>query len=90
MATAVNWLAWLRRRTDAEIDEEIASHLQMAIRDRIERGEAPDEARRHALLDCGSATLAREETRSVWRWIALERHERVTGVTITATRGRPS
>src|SRR5437667_2028028 len=31
------WFA--RRRRDAEIDEEIESHLQMAIRDRIERGE---------------------------------------------------
>ena len=39
---------WFSRRRDEEIDEEIASHLAMAIRDRIERGETPAEARRRA------------------------------------------
>jgi predicted permease len=64
--------SWLGGRSDAEIDEEIESHLQMAIRDRIERGEPPREARRRAFLEFGNATLAKEETRSVWTWIRLE------------------
>jgi putative ABC transport system permease protein len=64
--------SWLARRRDSEIDEEIESHLQMAIRDRIERGEEPRDARRRALVEFGSATLAKEETRSVWTWIRLE------------------
>jgi len=63
---------WLGRRRDAEIDEEIETHLQMAIRDRIERGEPPREARRRAMLEFGNATLAKEDTRSVWTWIRLE------------------
>ena len=33
-----------RRRQDQELDEELAAHLRMAIADRIERGERPDEA----------------------------------------------
>ena len=61
-----------RRRRDAEIDEELASHLRMAIHDRIERGEPPAEARRQALLEFGSPTLVKERTRSVWTWTALE------------------
>jgi predicted permease len=65
-------LPWFRRRRDAEIDEEIESHLQMAIRDRIEGGEDPREARRRAILEFGSAALAKEETRTVWTWIRLE------------------
>jgi putative ABC transport system permease protein len=68
----MRWPAWFRRRRDAEIDEELESHLAMAIRDRIERGEPPLEARRHALVEFGSRTLAKEETRSVWTWTALE------------------
>ena len=64
--------SWLGGRSDAEIDEEIETHLQMAIRERIERGEEPREARRRALLEFGNATLAKEETRSVWTWIRLE------------------
>jgi len=64
--------AWFQRRRDADIDEELESHLRLAIQDRVERGEAPDEARRRALLECGNRTLAREEMRSVWTWTWLE------------------
>jgi macrolide transport system ATP-binding/permease protein len=66
------WPPWLGRRRDAEIDEEIESHLRMAIRDRIERGEPPLEARRRALVEFGNLLRAKEETRSVWTWTALE------------------
>jgi hypothetical protein len=41
------WRRWFSRRRDEEIDEEIASHLAMAIHDRLDRGETPAEARRH-------------------------------------------
>jgi len=67
----MRWPAW-RRRRDVEIDEELESHLAMAIRDRVERGEPPREARRRALVEFGSRTLAKEEIRSVWTWTALE------------------
>jgi hypothetical protein len=30
-----------RRRRDRDLDDELRSHLQLAIADRIERGEAP-------------------------------------------------
>jgi macrolide transport system ATP-binding/permease protein len=63
---------WRRRKRDAEIAEELESHLNMAIRDHIERGAAPAEARRLALIECGNPTLAKEEIRSVWAWTSLE------------------
>src|SRR5205085_5741048 len=44
---AVRWLARFRRRRDEEIDEELESHLRMAIQDRIERGEPPDRSEEH-------------------------------------------
>ncbi|MBW8867474.1 MAG: permease, partial [Acidobacteria bacterium] len=63
---------WFGRRRDAEIDEELASHLRMAIADRLERGEPAEDARRRALIECGNPMLAKEATRSVWTWTAVE------------------
>jgi predicted permease len=60
------------RKKDADIEEEIASHLQLAIQDRIERGEAPHDARRAALLEFGSVRLVKEDARAVWSWTAVE------------------
>jgi putative ABC transport system permease protein len=62
-----------RRRNAAEIDEEIQSHLRMAIQDRIERGETAQQARTSALRELGNAGLLKEDTRAVWVWTALER-----------------
>ena len=38
-----------RRITDADIDDELRSHLTLAIQERIDRGQSPDEARRAAI-----------------------------------------
>ena len=54
-----------RQRKDAELDNEIRGHLDEAIRDRIERGEAPDEARAHALREFGNVGLVKEVTRAI-------------------------
>ena len=62
-----------RRPKEAEIDEEIQSHLRMAIQDRVERGESPQQARTSALRELGNARLVKEDTRAVWVWTALER-----------------
>src|SRR5216110_1849782 len=63
---------FFRRRSDAEIDEELRSHLALAIQARIERGEAPDDARRAALLEFGNVRATREDVRRVWTWTAVE------------------
>jgi predicted permease len=62
-----------RRPKDAEIDEELASHLRMAIQDRIDRGESPQQARASAMREFGRASLVKEDTRAVWISAALER-----------------
>ena len=56
-----------------DIDEEIESHLNLAVRDRIAAGEDPERARLAALREFGNVTLAREATASVWRrgWQAI-------------------
>jgi hypothetical protein len=66
----LNLFGW--RKKDADIEDEIESHLQLAIQDRIERGQSSDEARRAALLDFGCVPLVKEDARAVWSWTALE------------------
>src|ERR1044071_603414 len=60
-----------RDKRDQELDEEIGSHLHMAERDRIERGETPEEARYAARREMGNVSLIKEVTRSMWgtNWI---------------------
>jgi predicted permease len=62
---------WPRRR-DREIDEEIAAHLAMAVRDRIARGESPDAARHAALREFGNLHVVTDATRRVWISVAAE------------------
>src|SRR5262245_31347886 len=62
-----------RRQLETELDAEIRSHLDEAIRERMERGEAPDEARANVLREFGNVGLVKEVTREMWGWTAFER-----------------
>lgn len=62
---------WTRR--EAELNEEIRSHLEMATRDRIARGESAQDARLHARRELGNELLIKETTRGMWGWAAVER-----------------
>lgn len=57
---------------DQEIEEEIECHVRMAIRDRVERGEPFEQARRAVLREFGNTQLMKERTREVWRWTTVE------------------
>lgn len=54
------------RRRNQEVDEEIRSHLEMAIADRIANGEEPKTARANALRELGNRTLVEEASHDVW------------------------
>ena len=58
------------RPDDRELDDEIRGHLELEIRERIERGEDPKTARMNALRQFGYVPRMREEMRRVWfsRW----------------------
>jgi predicted permease len=62
---------WRRRHED--LDEEIQGHLRMAMRDRVERGQRPDEARHAVRREFGNVGLVKEITREMWGWTSLER-----------------
>jgi len=48
------------------LDEDIRDHIERETRENVERGMAPEEARRQALLAFGNVTLVREDARAVW------------------------
>src|SRR5262245_15237463 len=62
-----------RKRKEEELDAEIQSHLDQAIRDRVERGETAEQARAHARREFGNVALVKEVTRGMWGWTSLER-----------------
>ena len=57
---------------DRRLREEIESHLRMAIRDRMERGESAAEAEANARREFGNLGLVEEVTRDMWCWTWLE------------------
>src|SRR5688500_1863595 len=58
------------RPDDRELDEEIRGHLALSVKERIERGEDPEAARRAALREFGYIPAIRDSMRRVWysRW----------------------
>ena len=64
--------SWPRRRRETELEEEIQGHLEMAIRDHLERGETAEEANATARREFGNVGLVKEVTRAIWGWVWLE------------------
>jgi len=64
--------SWWRRRED-DLEAEIQSHLAMAMRDRMERGETEDQAARAVRREFGNVGLVKEVTRDMWGWVSLDR-----------------
>src|SRR5690242_1507165 len=61
-----------RRPSDQKVDEELRSHLALAMQERVDRGETPEEARRAALIEFGNVRVTQEDVRSVWTWTDVE------------------
>ena len=57
-----------RRHQQEDLDAELQSHLQMAIQDRIERGETPEQAETRARSEFGNQSLVKDVTRQTWGW----------------------
>lgn len=63
---------WRRKKREKDLEEEIKSHLDMAARDHVERGETDKQARAHARREFGNVGLVKEATRAVWGWVWLD------------------
>jgi len=64
----MNFLWWRRKQQERELEEEVRSHLEMAAKERAERGEGKREAERAARREFGNVGLVKEVTRDVWGW----------------------
>src|SRR5262245_60674091 len=58
------------RPDERDIEDELRGHLELNIKERIERGEDPAAARRAALAELGYIPAVRDSVRRVWysRW----------------------
>ena len=58
------------RPDEGDLTEELRGHLAIEIKERVDRGEDPESARRAALMELGYVPAIREEMRRVWysRW----------------------
>ena len=64
---------WRRRRqVERDVRMELALHLELETRQKIEQGMAPAEASRAARATLGSVALIREDVSAVWRWRRLD------------------
>ena len=68
----MRFLFWRREQREAELDEELQSHLRMAADERVRGGENQKQAEHSARSEFGNAGLVREVTREMWgsRWIS--------------------
>ena len=57
-----------KRKREEEMEEEVWSHLEMAARGRVERGESRKEAERAARREFGNVGLVKETARDIWGW----------------------
>jgi putative ABC transport system permease protein len=61
-----DWLPWRRARRTDELSDELRTHLDMAVADRIARGESPESASANARREFGNTGLAAELARDQW------------------------
>lgn len=61
-----------RGQLDAELEEEVAFHLEMRERQLLDQGVAPEKARNEARRRFGNRTQARENSRAYWGFRRLE------------------
>ena len=59
---------WRRKKGHDELDEEVRSHLEMAARERVARGDDARESEQAARREFGNVGLVKEITQDAWGW----------------------
>jgi predicted permease len=61
-----------RNRALDGLEDDIRDHIERETQDNLDRGLAPEEARRRALLKFGNVSMVREDTRAVWGRLSFD------------------
>jgi len=69
----MKWLARRFERRKQDLTEELRTHIEMSVADRISRGESPDDARAGAQREFGNIAVIQDVTHNKWSWTRLER-----------------
>ena len=77
------------RRALESLGDDIRDHIERETRDNLDRGMAPEEARRQALLKFGNVSLVKEDTRAIWRWQRVEQLVQDAWYAVRILRRRP-
>lgn len=78
-----------RAALERDLDAELQSHLAMEIRQRVERGESPQSARRSASREFGNMGLIADVTREMWGFVQLEQLVRDARYAVRTLRKSP-
>jgi predicted permease len=54
------------------LGQDIRDHIERETQDNIDKGMAPEEARRQAMIKFGNVALTMEDTQAVWGWPSLD------------------
>jgi predicted permease len=57
---------WKRKKKEADLDEELRSHLEMAAHERVEKGHTNEEAEHAARREFGNVGLVKDAARDTW------------------------
>ena len=77
------------RRVLESLEDDIRDHIERETRDNLDRGMAPEEARRQALLKFGNVALVKEDTRAIWGWQRVEQLAQDCFYAVRVLRRRP-
>lgn len=78
-----------RARRKRELEDEISAHFEMAVKDRMSRGESRRDAERAARLEFGNVDNVKEDARAAWGGIWIDRFERDIRFALRVLRKRP-
>jgi putative ABC transport system permease protein len=65
-------LPWLRKPRQQQLSEELAAHLEMSAKNRVDRGASPAQANHAARREFGNLALVENVTRDQWAWAWLD------------------
>jgi len=81
---------WPWERAKEGLREELDSHLNMAVAERVAHGEDPAQARAAALRELGNLPLIRDVARERWGWMWLENLVHDTRYALRQLRSAPA